>query len=276
MTLRKPTDQPMTTPPMNQPSEPLSQGGDEKMSPLADKIRDSTTSGTKESNPRGAAPSEESMREWLKHDTPKHDIEPEKIVERLCQEYDALDSACAELRAEKESLRLECARLVRKDAEGAEEVARLRRENEAQAKRIRYLEGATNHAGGTPLSKALSDLATARAQVVSYRKCIGNCGAALRHAIAVMPANDPLLEKVIATEEASNQALKETSADYSDWLAVRREGYEKMRTALSAFFDPALNFPERWRPPTTEHQKAWNAWLDSAKAALASAQGKGA
>lgn len=42
----------------------------------------------------------------------------------------------------------------------------------------------------------------------------------------------------------------------------------RMRECLQAFFDPKLNFPKRWRPPTTPDQVAWNAWLDRARQAL--------
>lgn len=45
----------------------------------------------------------------------------------------------------------------------AEAVARqLERKIERQAERIRYLEGATNHAGGTPLAKAIKERDEAR------------------------------------------------------------------------------------------------------------------
>jgi hypothetical protein len=48
-----------------------------------------------------------------------------------------------------------------------------------QAERIRYLEGATNHATGTPLSKALAELAKAREALDEIRTlahCISKAG----------------------------------------------------------------------------------------------------
>jgi hypothetical protein len=45
------------------------------------------------------------------------------------------------------------------------EVARLREKVERQAERIRYLEGATNHACGTPLSRATNEVARLREQL---------------------------------------------------------------------------------------------------------------
>jgi len=53
------------------------------------------------------------------------------------------------------------------------EIAQLRSRCERQRDRIRYLEDATNHAGGTPLSKAHDELAELRADFDKWRLVAG-------------------------------------------------------------------------------------------------------
>jgi hypothetical protein len=89
--------------------------------------------------------------------------------------YNTLKETNARLRAEVERWKTVAAQMTAEREHNANEASRLRAEVERlttkignQADRIRYLEGATNHATGTPLSQAIARAEKAEAELADW------------------------------------------------------------------------------------------------------------
>jgi len=131
---------------------------------------------------------------------------------------------------DKDQLSYALANALKERDEAREKMAR-------QADRIRYLEGATNHAEGTPLSIALKERDEAREELHDIRLNLGADAEGYTLAVCVLQQRDQAVEDKENSRQSLGFALEELNearavADELSAIAARYLGWHLSRTPM--------------------------------------------